>query len=265
MSKKIIPLAMAVMGVALSSPDAHSGPDHGPPPLGEYAEVPQTCIALYHRNSDEYHVYNMAQCQERLSPCSTFKIPNALIGLESGVLEGPDSLKSWDGTMHSREVLNQDHDLASAIKNSVVWYFQDVALDIGPERMQTALDAYDYGNRNISGGQDIFWLSSSLEISALEQVLFMDALDREALPANPEYQVMVREMMLQDSGLPGDFRGKLYGKTGSCVGPEGEHGWFAGFLHRGDQRWVFAVNVKGDGQWGWQARKIAVRVLDDIH
>jgi bla regulator protein BlaR1 len=76
---------------------------------------------------------------------------------------------------------------------------------------------------------------------------------------------MVREMMLQDSGLPDDFRGELYGKTGSCVGPKGEHGWFTGFLHRGDQRWVFAVNVKGDGQWGWQARKIAVRVLDDIH
>jgi beta-lactamase class D len=265
MKSKKITYTLAAIAMSLSWSSAQSGPDHGPPPLGEYAEVAETCIALYDRNSDEYRVYNMDQCQERLSPCSTFKVPNALVGLESGVLEGPDTVKAWDGTRRSREVLNQDHDLASAIENSVVWYFQDVALDIGPERMQAALDAYDYGNQDISGGQDIFWLSSSLKISALEQIRFMDALDREALPAEPEYQALVRNMMLQDSGLPDGFRGELFGKTGSCVGPEGEHGWFTGFLHRGDQRWVFAVNVKGDGQWGWQARKIAVRVLDDIH
>ena len=267
MNKKNLALLATLLAASGASTDSNAGPDHGPRPLSEYADIPATCIVLYDRNTDEYRVHNLDQCQERLSPCSTFKIPNALIGLETGVVSGPRDRKAWDGTERSRQILNQDHDLASAIKYSVVWYFQDLAIDVGPQRMQAELDAFDYGNRDISGGQDRFWLSSSLEISALEQVRFMDQLDREALPANPAKQAVVKSMMLQDEGLPDGFKGSLYGKTGSCVEVAGhrEHGWFTGFLHRGKQRYVFAVNVKGDGQWGREARKIAVKLLNDIH
>lgn len=229
--------------------------------LASYAAGENACIAVYDSNTRQYLVYNMAQCQERLSPCSTFKIPNALIGLETGVLSGPDDTKEWDGTEHSRKVNNQDHDLASAIRNSVLWYFQDVALDVGAEQMQDFLDAFDYGNRDISGGQDHFWLGSSLKISALEQIRFMSALDSTTLPVSTAGQETVKSMMLQEDNLPEGFQGDLYGKTGSCVTPQGDHGWFTGFYHRGDEAYVFAVNVKGKKEWGWQARSIAVEVL----
>ena len=43
------------------------------------------------------------QCQLELSPCSTFKIPNSLIGLQTGVVSGPGDLKKWDGKDRSRE------------------------------------------------------------------------------------------------------------------------------------------------------------------
>jgi beta-lactamase class D len=223
-----------------------------------------TCIAVYDVNDDRYLVHGLEQCEERLSPCSTFKVPNALIGLETGVLGGPGDRKAWDGKRHSREVNNRDHDLASAIRHSVVWYFQDVALDIGPERMQAWLDAFEYGNRDITGGQDRFWLSSSLQISAFEQLRFMAALDAEALPASPENQAIVKEMLEQDENLPDGLDGAVYGKTGSCIGKPVDHGWFTGFYHHDERKYAFAVNVKGDNQRGWQARTIALEALKTL-
>lgn len=264
MIRKHLVLATVLIICTQTLDAGSSGTANAPINLSAYANGKNACIALYDMNADQYLVHNLEQCEEPLAPCSTFKIPNALIGLETGVLNGPDDVKKWDGTEHSRKVLNRDHDLASAIRYSVLWYFQDVANDIGPQRMQEYLDVFDYGNRDISGGQDRFWLSSSLKITALEQIRFMAALDSKSLPASPENQVTVKSMMLQDEKLPEGFGGNLYGKTGSCIGSEGDHGWFTGFYHRDGADYLFAVNVKGEKQWGWQAREIAVEVLNDL-
>ncbi len=75
-------------------------------------------------------------CAERVSPCSTFKIPNSLIGLETGVLADENAVLPWDGVKRSRPEWNRDHTLASAIKVSVVWYYQELARRVGTERMQ---------------------------------------------------------------------------------------------------------------------------------
>ena len=92
------------------------------------------CFVLY-RTGDRSHVrHNPERCARRLSPCSTFKIPNSLIGLETGVIEGPDHLLEWDGTKRWREVQNRDHDLRSAFENSVVWYYQALAAGVGVPR-----------------------------------------------------------------------------------------------------------------------------------
>lgn len=264
MHHKLFSMALAAAATATAGSACLAESGRGYPVLSEYAPEKSACIVIFDVSADQFLVRNPKQCQERLPPCSTFKIPNALIGLETGVLSGPGDLKTWDGTRHEREVNNRDHDLASAIENSVLWYFQDVALDVGPGRMQAWLDRLDYGNRDISGGQDRFWLSSSLEIDAFEQVRFMAALDEGALDAGRENQQAVEDMMRQTKNLPEGFSGDLYGKTGSCVGEEGDHGWFAGFYHRDGRRYVFAVNVKGEKQWGWQAREIAVNVLNDL-
>jgi Penicillin binding protein transpeptidase domain len=44
--------------------------------------------------------------------------------------EGP---KEWD----------RDHELASALKFSVVWFYQEIARRIGAERMQSKLNAFN--------------------------------------------------------------------------------------------------------------------------
>jgi beta-lactamase class D len=62
----------------------------------------------------------------------------------------------WDGTIHEFESWNQDHTLRSAIRDSVVWYYQELARRVGDEQMQHYVAAVEYGNQDISGGIDLF-------------------------------------------------------------------------------------------------------------
>ena len=81
-------------------------------------------------------------------PASTFKIPNSIIALETGVVEDPDKdVFKWDGVTRSIEAWNKDHTLRSAIAVSAVPVYQEIARRIGAERMQKYLDLMDYGNR----------------------------------------------------------------------------------------------------------------------
>ncbi len=92
-----------------------------------------------------------------------------MIGLESGVIPDADYVIKWDGTTYPIAAWNQDHTLRSAIKNSVVWYFQESARRVGHEKMQQYINLVGYGNRDISGSIDSFWLDGGLRISPDEQ------------------------------------------------------------------------------------------------
>ena len=200
------------------------------------------------------------QCAERFSPCSTFKIPNALIGLQTGVLADENTTFKWNGEDYRREAANRDQTLTSAIQNSIVWYFRRVAEEIGPRRMQNWLDRIEYGNRDISGGQKKFWIMSSLLISADEQVAFMAKLYRNELPFRPEAVATVKKILVNsdEGGVT------LSGKTGSGELSDGRRlGWFVGDLKGPKGEFVFAVNLVGEQQGidGRRARDVATRML----
>src|SRR5438046_4315806 len=85
-------------------------------------------------------------------PASTFKIPNSLIALETGVVADPDKdVFEWDGIKRDIAAWNSDHTLRSAIAASVVPVYQEIARRIGLERMQHYVDLLDYGNHDIGG------------------------------------------------------------------------------------------------------------------
>src|SRR5260370_3987965 len=86
-------------------------------------------------------------------PASTFKIPNSLIALETGVAADPaKDVFKWDGVTRSIEAWNTDHTMRSAIAASAVPVYQEIARRIGQERMQKYVDLFDSGNRDIGGG-----------------------------------------------------------------------------------------------------------------
>ncbi len=104
-----------------------------------------------------------------------FKILNALIGLDTKVVEDEYAIKYWDGVKREIDAWNQDHTLGSGMRHSVVWYYQELAREIGESEMKEGLVKANYGNKDISGGIDEFWLSSSLQISPVEQAHFLAA------------------------------------------------------------------------------------------
>lgn len=79
-------------------------------------------------------------------PASTFKIMNAMIGLETGVIPDENYVIPWDGTQYPVKEWNKDHTLKSAVKYSVVWYFQELARRVGKDKIQHFVDAVGYGN-----------------------------------------------------------------------------------------------------------------------
>jgi len=127
-------------------------------------------FVLYDLNRNQFSRYNPERCAERFIPASTFKIVNALIGLETGVIPDPDYTIQWDGATYDVPAWNQDHTLRTAMQNSVVWYYQELARRVGRDKMQPYLDAANYGNRDISGQIDSFWLEGGLKISPNEQI-----------------------------------------------------------------------------------------------
>lgn len=232
--------------------------------LGKYFRGYTGTIVIYDQTGGRYVVYNEPQSRKRLSPCSTFKIYNSLIGLETGVLDIADenTLFAWDGTNHSIASWNRDHTLASATRESVVWYFQKLAARIGEKRMQEHLDGIGYGNRDISGGLTTFWLRSSLRITAMEQVALLARLYAGELPFSPRNVAVVKKNITL-----ADRDGTLFmGKTGS--GFENGRwllGWFVGCVEKQGNRYILAVNVEApDGANGGAARKIAEAVLKDL-
>ena len=133
---------------------------------------------------------------EAMLPASTFKIPNSLIALETGVVADPDKeIFKWDGVKRSIEPWNKDHTLRSAIAASVVPVYQEIARRIGAERMQKYVDLFEYGNRDIGGGIDQFWLTGDLRIDPMQQIDFVDRLRRGVLPVSKRSQDLVRDIL----------------------------------------------------------------------
>ena len=196
-------------------------------------------FVLYEPANDRYLVCNEARARQRFTPASTFKIPNALIGLEVGAIADEREVFHWDRKPKVRAAWERDHTLATGMRDSVVWMFQQVARRTGRERMREWMDRLDYGNRDLRGGIDLFWLQGALRVSAFEQVDFLRRLCEGALPATQRAQRLVREALVWER-----TRGyTLYAKTGSSGATKNATCWWVGWIERkGRVAAVFALN-----------------------
>ena len=165
-------------------------------------------------------------------PASTFKIPNSIIALETGVVGDPDKdVFKWDGVTRSIEAWNKDHTLRSAIAASAVPVYQEIARRIGAERMQKYVDLLDYGNRDIGGGIDQFWLTGNLRIDPMQQIDFVDRLRRGVLPVSKRSQELVRDILPVTKVGDATIRAK----TGLLGAERGKPslGWLVGWVEKG--------------------------------
>ena len=175
-------------------------------------------------------------------PASTFKIPNSLIALETGVVVDPDKdVFKWDGVTRSIEAWNRDHTMRSAIAASAVPVYQEIARRIGAERMQKYVDLFEYGNRDIGGGIDQFWLTGNLRIDPVQQVDFVDRLRRGTLPVSKRSQDLVRDILPVTKVGDSTIRAKS-GLLGAEIGKP-SLGWMVGWAEKGSAPTVFALNM----------------------
>jgi beta-lactamase class D len=197
---------------------------------------------LYDLNKASYVRYNAERCAQRFLPASTFKVFNALVALETGVLADDKEIIPWDGTDYPYEIWNQDHDLRTGIKHSVVWFFQELARRAGREKILHYVNAAGYGNQDISGQIDTFWLDGGLRISAEEQVDFLRRLYAGDLPFSERTLDIVRDILVLEE--TGKYR--LSGKTGTTLRVETQVGWFVGYLERDGNVTFYATNIEQD-------------------
>jgi beta-lactamase class D len=143
---------------------------------------------------------------------------------------------------------NRDHDLASAISVSAVWYFQELARRIGRERMQEWIDRAKYGNQNIGGEIDSFWLTGDIRISPVEEVRFLERLYNEDLPFSHRSMEIVKRILIRRQ--TGDWT--EHGKTGWAGEGDNQVGWYVGYVESAKGVWFFADNihiVKDEDAW----------------
>jgi beta-lactamase class D len=216
----------------------------------------EACFILYsvneHKIVSEYNPGN--RCIQRLAPDSTFKIPLSLMAFNQGTIN-QETVFKWDGKQGMLPDWNHDQTPASWFTYSVVWVSQQITLQLGLKRVKHYLDAFNYGNKDFKGdpgknnGLKFAWLSSSLKISAVEQLNFLTDLVDKELPLSPSAIAKTMQNMYLGT-LDNGF--KCYGKTGSGRHGRNERernpsqlrdGWFVGFIEGNNQRYVFVSNL----------------------
>ena len=223
------------------------------------------CFALYDLRRDRHTRHNEARCRERFSPTSIFQKPISLIGLETGVIRAAHFVIEWDKDKYPNNGANampfaawyRDHNLRSAFQNSVVWYYQEIALRAGSERMQQFVSAFDYGNEDTSGPVNRFWLDNDkLKISADEQIEFLRKLHANKLPVSRRAHEIVKEIMVQERRPAYTLRAKTGG------GPRAEGtaiGWYVGYVEpRDGNTYFFATNIDGPDYGSVRDRRIQI-------
>ncbi len=118
--------------------------------------------------------------------------------------------------------------MRSALRWSCVWFYQELARRIGRDRMQHYVDAVGYGNQNLAGEIDSFWLEGELRISPREQVVLLQRLHARDLPFSTRSMDLVDELLT----LVTDGECVLKGKTGWGQAAEPQIGWFVDFVER---------------------------------
>lgn len=253
----------ALFALATACAPTQAAPPSAPPTAGPpVASTPiehAGCFMLSRVDGSEAQIIHPDECAAATPPASTFKIPHALIALQLGIVTDPDAKVPWDKTPQWTPAWEQDHSLRTALRDSVLWYFQRIAPQIGRERMTEWLTAMHYGNADASGAIDKFWLDGgSLRITGAEQLAFVQALFAGALPIEKAHVDTVSELLrapidqwasrLPEGRTMPTTTAEFRAKTGTESDPAGNVTWWVGAVDGPRGRWVFVSRVRAPGE-----------------
>ena len=220
-------------------------------------------FVLYDLENDIWSIHDIEHATLRVAPDSTYKIYDALFGLEEGVITLEDSFIAWNGKNYPFETWNSDQTLQSAMTSSVNWYFQAIDEQLASTNIRNYIQQIGYGNENVSGRLSTYWLESSLKISPVEQVKLLTKLQNNSLGFSSENINAVKDAICLSSSDAGTF----YGKTGTGrVDDQDVNGWFIGYIETADNTYFFATNIGADSDaTGGNATEITMSILSDMN
>jgi beta-lactamase class D len=218
------------------------------------------CFALFDNGENSFTIYNLSRYRDSsYTPASTFKIVNSLIGIQTGVITDENMVIKWDGVKRWNEDWNKDLSMKEAFAVSAVPYYQEVARRIGRENMKRWIDSLGYGNKDISGPIDSFWLNNHLKIKPDEELGLVKKLYFDQLPFFKRTQDIVQSVMLREQ----NSNYKLYYKTGwGFPGNGTELGWVVGWIEENKHPYFFVLNIESTVPD--RVAKIRIKLLKDI-
>lgn len=197
-------------------------------------------ILIFDEKNNTYHSNDFERANQGFLPASTFKIPNSIIALETGVVENENTIFKWNGERRYLEIWEKDLTFKEALQKSCVPCYQNIARRIGVQRMNEYLKKLDYKSMVVdSSNLDLFWLEGDSRITAMEQINFLTRFYHSKLPISKRTEKIVKDMIFIDKKPTY----KLSGKTGWSVRDGNNLGWFVGYIEKGDDVYFVATNV----------------------
>ena len=199
-------------------------------------------VIVYDCDDKNYFIFNDSLSKIPFSPASTFKIANAIVALENKVVTNENFELPWDSIVRSYPNWNKTQNLNSAFKNSTVWYFQEIARRIGPERMMVGLQKIKYCDSTFKINDDIdeFWLNGNLKKNLIGQIEFINQLSSKKLNLRKKTYKTLENIMASDT-ISNTY---IYSKTGWGVEGNEDIGWFVGYLIKNNKKYVFGSLIK---------------------
>ncbi len=204
---------------------------------------------------------NESRAATPLSPFSTFKVVNSLIGLDLGLIKTTEQKLTYDEKAYPMQAWWPSvwklpyYNLSTAFKYSMVAIYRQLATDIGEKNMHTYLKKMHYGNEDISSGLDDFWLNGSMKISAIEQTLLLKKIYHNQFALNALAIARLKEIMLAETTE--NYR--LFAKTGAGRNDNGTMlGWYIGFVENSTGVHFFAFNFDSPSYAQMKANRISI-------
>jgi len=197
-------------------------------------------ILFYDLQEDEYYSNDFEWAKKGQLPASTFKIPNSIIALESGIIKNDSTLLIWNGEKRRNKNWEQDLTFRDALHFSCVPCYQKIAKEIGVKKMRNYLDLFNYGIIKFDSTTiDNFWLEGDSRINQFQQINFLKAFYQSQLSISERTEkTMKRMMVIEDTN---EF--KISGKTGWSYTNEIDNGWFVGYIESHKKVYFFATNI----------------------